>query len=122
MSRIEKLTAKEEEIMSVLWQLGHAFVKDIVAELDKELHYNTVSTIVRNLEEKGFVAHKTFGKTHQYYAIVDREVYSGEVLKQNSQRFFDGPGRSAGGSGTRGGTAVSLARGRCIGTESSAIW
>lgn len=90
MSRIEKLTAKEEEIMSVLWQLGHAFVKDIVAELDKELHYNTVSTIVRNLEEKGFVAHKTFGKTHQYYAIVDREVYSGEVLKQNSQRFFDG--------------------------------
>lgn len=87
---IPHLTAKEEEIMSVLWRLEKGFVKEIAAGLNEKLHYNTVSTIVRNLEEKGFVKHQAFGKTHQYYPHISKETYSEHVLKLNSQRYFDG--------------------------------
>ena len=66
---MEKLTNKEEEIMRVLWKLNKAFVKEIVAELpDPKPHYNTISTVVRNMEEKGFINHDAFGKSHQYYS------------------------------------------------------
>lgn len=89
-NNLPHLTAKEEEIMSCLWALEKAFVKEIAAHLDQNLHYNTVSTIVRNLEEKGFVEHQAFGKTHQYYPKISKEVYSEHVLNQNSKRFFNG--------------------------------
>ena len=60
---MEKLTNKEEEIMRVLWHLKKAFVKDVVAELpNPKPHYNTISTTIRNMEEKGFVHHEAFGK------------------------------------------------------------
>ena len=76
--------------MRVLWKLEKAFVKEIIAEMpDADLHYNTVSTIVRNLEEKGFVAHKAFGKTHQYYPIVSREEYRKQYMNLATKRFFD---------------------------------
>jgi predicted transcriptional regulator len=87
---IQKLTAKEEDIMSIIWKLKKAFVKEIMPELKESLHYNTVSTIVRNLEEKKFVAHKAFGKTHQYYPLVSKEEYSKLIMQLNSQRFFGG--------------------------------
>ena len=67
---MEKLTNKEEEIMHVLWKLEKCFVKDILEKLPKGKHYNTVSTIVRNLEVKGFFSHEAFGKTHRYYPKV----------------------------------------------------
>lgn len=88
--KMEKLTNKEEEIMRVLWQLKKAFVKEILAELkDQELHYNTVSTIVRNLEEKKYVAHNAFGKTHQYYPTVSKEAYRDEFMEMATKKFFD---------------------------------
>ena len=72
---MEKLTNKEEEIMHIIWKLEKAFVKEVQAGLeDENLHYNTVSTIVRNLEEKGFVGHKAFGKTHQYYPVITEKL------------------------------------------------
>lgn len=87
---MEKLTNKEEEIMRTLWKLEKAFVKEILAELpDKSLHYNTVSTIVRNLEEKGYVSHHAFGKTHQYYPVVSKEAYRKQYMKTATSRFFD---------------------------------
>ena len=73
---MERLTNKEEEIMQALWQLEKAFVKEILEELGGEQHYNTISTIVRNLEEKGYIGHKAFGKTHQYYPLVSKEDYT----------------------------------------------
>ena len=63
---MEKLTNKEEEIMKILWRLKKAFVKEIMDEITKNKpHYNTLSTIVRNLEEKNFVGFTAYGKTHQ---------------------------------------------------------
>ncbi|MAZ26506.1 MAG: transcriptional regulator [Cytophagaceae bacterium] len=87
---MEKLTNKEEEIMHVLWRLQKAFVKEVQAELTEEnLHYNTVSTIVRNLEEKGYVGHKAFGKTHQYYPVVSRDAYGKKFMNEATRKFFD---------------------------------
>lgn len=86
---MEKLTNKEEEIMQVLWQLEKAFVKEIVASLPETSHYNTISTIVRGLEEKGFVGYQAFGKTHQYYPSVTKEAYANKYLNLASQRFFN---------------------------------
>jgi predicted transcriptional regulator len=89
MQQIEKLTAKEEEIMRVLWKLEKAFVKEIMPHLE-EAHYNTISTMVRNLEDKGYVAYHAFGKTHQYFPVVTQEDYSSLIVNATTQRFFDG--------------------------------
>lgn len=87
---MEKLTNKEESIMHILWKLEKAFVKEVQAELTQEkLHYNTVSTIIRNLEEKGYVAHTAFGKTHQYYPAVSKETYRKQFMNRATKKFFD---------------------------------
>ncbi|NNM23836.1 MAG: BlaI/MecI/CopY family transcriptional regulator [Flavobacteriaceae bacterium] len=86
---MERLTNKEEEVMQALWSLEKAFVKEILEELPGRNHYNTVSTIVRNLEEKGFVAYRAFGKTHQYYPLVEKETYAKRYMNIASQRYFN---------------------------------
>jgi len=86
---MEKLTNKEEEIMHALWLLKKAFVKEVVAQLPEGNHYNTVSTIVRNLEDKGYVAHQAFGKTHQYFPVVSKDAYSKQFMKMATQKYFD---------------------------------
>ena len=90
MKNFEKLTAKEEELMAALWKLKKAFVKEIQQELEGKQHYNTVSTLVRLLEDKGYVAHQAFGKSHQYFPIIDMKSYSERIMEQNSTRFFGG--------------------------------
>ena len=87
---LPKLTHKEEEIMHVIWSLEKAFVKEIVEKLDEDIHYNTVSTMVRNLEEKKFVGYEAFGKTHRYYPLVQKADYSKQVLNSTTRKFFDG--------------------------------
>ncbi|MBX2828385.1 MAG: BlaI/MecI/CopY family transcriptional regulator [Flavobacteriaceae bacterium] len=86
---MERLTNKEEEVMQALWALEKAFVKEIIERLEGENHYNTISTIVRNLEEKGFVSYNAFGKTHQYYPVVSKEAYAKKFMNIASQRFFN---------------------------------
>ena len=86
---MEKLTNKEEEIMHALWVLNKCFIKDILEKLPKGNHYNTVSTIVRNLEEKGFISHEVFGKTHQYYPVVSKETYRKHFINQAMKKYFD---------------------------------
>ena len=86
---MERLTNKEEEIMQALWRLNKAFVKEILPLLPGENHYNTISTIVRNLEEKGFVGHQAFGKTHQYFPLVSKEAYTKKFMSFAAKRFFD---------------------------------
>jgi BlaI family penicillinase repressor len=86
---MQKLTNKEEEIMHILWRLKKAFVKDIMAEITEEQpHYNTLSTIVRNLEEKGYVSHTAYGNTHQYFPIVKIEDYRKQFMKTAIDNFF----------------------------------
>jgi BlaI family transcriptional regulator, penicillinase repressor len=87
---MEKLTNKEEEIMRVLWQLKKAFVKEVVRELpNPKPHYNTISTIIRNMEEKGFVSHDTFGKTHLYYPTITKETYRKKYMQKTIQNYFE---------------------------------
>ena len=87
---MRKLTEKEEEIMQFLWTHGPMFVREML-ELysDPKPHYNTVSTVIRILEEKGFVSHKSFGTTHQYFAAISQEEYSGKALKNVVSKYFD---------------------------------
>ncbi len=86
---MEKLTNKEEEIMHVLWQLERAFVKEVVAQMPDGNHYNTVSTIIRNLEDKGYVSHQAYGKTHQYFPLVTIEAYRKQFIQTATQKYFD---------------------------------
>lgn len=89
MLKMKKLTNKEEEVMMILWDLKQAFVKDVLAAVtDEKPHYNTLSTIIRNLEEKGYVAHQAFGNTHQYYPIVTKEVYRNRFMNQAMEDYF----------------------------------
>jgi BlaI family penicillinase repressor len=86
---MEKLTQKEEEVMQALWSLEKAFVKEIVPELQGSNHYNTVSTIVRKLEEKGYVAHEAFGKTHRYFPVIEKEAYRNKFVNNAMTSYFN---------------------------------
>lgn len=84
------LTIKEEEIMHVLWRLGKAFVKDILEEFPApKPHYNTVSTVIRKLEEKGHVGYESFGKTHRYFPLLRKEDYRTEIVDDTIEQYFD---------------------------------
>jgi BlaI family penicillinase repressor len=87
---MQKLTNKEEEIMHILWKLKKAFVKEVMAEITEDQpHYNTLSTIVRNLEEKGYVAHNAYGKTHQYYPVIAIEDYRKGFMNTAIDNYFN---------------------------------
>lgn len=88
--KMEKLTNKEEEIMHVLWRLEKAFVKDVLAEMEGEKpHYNTLSTIIRNLVDKGYVGYNAYGKTHQYFPIVTKEAYRKRFINTAISNYFN---------------------------------
>lgn len=87
---MQKLTNKEEEIMHILWKLKKAFVKEVMAEItDEQPHYNTLSTIIRNLEEKGYVSHNAYGNTHQYFPIIALEDYRKEFMNTAIENYFN---------------------------------
>ncbi len=86
---MEKLTQKEEEVMQVLWQLKQAFVKEIVPLLSGTNHYNTVSTIVRKLEEKAYVGYEAFGKTHRYFPLITMEDYRNKFVNNAMTSYFN---------------------------------
>lgn len=93
MQKVE-LTKAEEQIMQVLWKLKKGFVKDIIPHLpDPKPAYSTVSTIIRILVDKGIVTYTAYGKTHEYYPLVSKEVYSRQRIKDLMLAFFDGSPR-----------------------------
>ena len=78
----KELTKAEEQVMQILWQLEKAFVKEIIEQMpDPKPAYNTVSTIVRILEKKGFVSYEAFGKTHRYYPLMSKREYTRLFMK-----------------------------------------
>lgn len=73
---MRELTRAEEQVMQILWIIKKGFVKDILERIDEpKPAYNTVSTIVRILQEKGFVSHKAYGRTHEYFPIISKSDY-----------------------------------------------
>jgi len=86
---MKELTKAEEQIMQILWNINKGFVKDIVDQLaDPKPAYNTVSTIVRILEKKGFVKHIAYGKTHEYYPAVSKDSYSKDLMHSVVKNYF----------------------------------
>ncbi|WP_256002221.1 BlaI/MecI/CopY family transcriptional regulator [Pedobacter deserti] len=87
---IKDLTKAEEQIMQILWQLEKSFVKDIIDHLpEPKPAYNTVSTIVRILETKGFVDHESFGKSHKYYPLISKEDYKRHATEKLLGGYFE---------------------------------
>lgn len=86
---MKKLTPKEEEILGYFWSHGPLFVRELLdLQEEPKPHYNTVSSIVRVLEEKEYVGYKPFGGTHQYYALVSEDDYRNKSLKNIVNRYF----------------------------------
>ena len=87
---MEDLTAKEEEVMQILWDLNKALVRDIMSELpNSKQPYTTVASIVRILEKKGFVSHKPYGKTHEYFPLISKAEYRRRKFKGLFTQYFD---------------------------------
>lgn len=88
---MKELTKAEEEVMQKLWKLENAFVKEILEEFEEpKPAYNTISTIVRILEKKGFVDFKAYGKSHQYYPKISKEEYKAKISKNLIANYFEG--------------------------------
>ena len=87
---MKELTKAEEQVMQVLWGIGHGFANEIMAAFpEPKPAYNTVLTIIRILEKKGFVKHETFCKAHRYQPIVSKEEYSENFLGSVVERYFN---------------------------------
>ena len=87
---MKRLTSKEEEILGYFWAKGPWFVRELLdLQEEPKPHYNTLSTIVRTLEEKGYIGYQAFGNTHQYYALISEDEYRRKTLKQVVNKYFD---------------------------------
>lgn len=85
-----KLAKREEQIMQVFWDLQKAFIRDVIPLLpDPKPHYNSVATIVKILEEKGFLGHETVGNIYCYFPVISREDYQKHAMKDIVSQYFD---------------------------------
>jgi BlaI family transcriptional regulator, penicillinase repressor len=85
-----KLAKREEQIMQVYWELGKASIKEVIPQLpDPKPHYNSVATMVKILEEKGFLGHETVGNLYQYFPVVSRLEYQKQAMKDIVSHYFD---------------------------------
>ncbi|MEJ5054892.1 BlaI/MecI/CopY family transcriptional regulator [Sphingobacterium sp. MYb382] len=90
MNELKELTKAEEQIMQQLWEMGGGFVKDIMEQLpEPKPAYNTVSTIIRILETKGFVGHEAFGKSHRYLPKIQKEEYKKLITGKLLHNYFN---------------------------------
>ncbi len=86
---MKELTKAEEQVMQILWDIESGFVKDIRSRFrDPKPAYTTVSTIIRILEDKGFVGHKAYGKAHEYFPLVDKSTYTRVMMKGILLKYF----------------------------------
>lgn len=91
MKELKELTKAEDQVMQILWKLQRGFVKDVIEAMPApKPAYNTVSTIIRILETKGFVDHKAYGKTHEYFPTITKEKYTKFYLNNLIKGYFNG--------------------------------
>ena len=85
-----KLAKREEQIMQVYWELGKAFIKEVIPHLpEPKTHYNSVATMVKILEEKGFLDHDSVGNVYRYFPVISREDYQKHAMKDIVSQYFD---------------------------------
>jgi predicted transcriptional regulator len=86
----KRLTKREEDIMKILWEAEKGFVKDLLKQHpDPKPHYNTFSTVIRGLEDKGFVGHNSYGNSHEYFPAISLEDYRKLFLKNVVSDYFE---------------------------------
>ena len=86
---IKELTKAEEQVMQLLWQLNEAMVKDIIALMpEPKPAYNTVSTVIRVLEGKGFINHKAYGNSHVYFPLITEAQYKKFTFDKMMANYF----------------------------------
>ena len=87
---MKELTRAEDQVMKVLWEIEKGVIHDIIDKIPSpKPAYNTISTIVRILEKKGFVDHKAYGKTHEYFPIINKTIYSNFYMKNFMSGYFN---------------------------------
>ncbi|RYG30824.1 MAG: BlaI/MecI/CopY family transcriptional regulator [Chitinophagaceae bacterium] len=87
---MKSLTKAEEQIMQIIWQKERCLVRDIVEALETPVPQTTVSSVVRILEKKGFVGHKAYGKTYEYFPLVDKQDFTRNGIKSWINNYFEG--------------------------------
>ena len=87
-TEFKELTKAEEQVMQAVWKVDKGFANEIVAAVDGKATYNTVLSVVRVLEQKGYVSHVAFNRNNQYYPVVSREEYMQQQLKGFAKRYF----------------------------------
>ena len=87
---MQKLAKREEQIMQVYWELEKAFIKEVIPHLpEPKPHYNSVATMVKILEEKGFLDHDSVGNLYRYFPVISREDYQKHAMKDIVSQYFD---------------------------------
>lgn len=87
--KIKELTKAEEQVMQILWQLKEGIVKDMLEKMPgPKPAYNTVSTVVRVLEGKGFIGHKAYGNSHVYYPLISEDEYKKFTFDKMMTSYF----------------------------------
>lgn len=87
---MQKLAKREEQIMQVFWTLDRAFIKEVIPELpEPKPHYNSVATMVKILEEKGFLDHEVIGNIYRYFPVISKEAYQAHAMKDIVSQYFD---------------------------------
>lgn len=88
---IAQLTKAEEEVMHIIWQIQPCLVRDIIDHLgDPDIPHSTVSSVVRILERKGFLDHKAYGKTYEYFPVITKEEYAQQGVQSLVEKYFSG--------------------------------
>ncbi len=85
-----EITKSQEEILKVFWEIKEAVVSDVIEKLpDPKPAYNTVATVIKVLEKKGYLSHKVYGKTYVYFPIVSQKDYAKYVFKDSFKSIFN---------------------------------
>jgi BlaI family transcriptional regulator, penicillinase repressor len=88
---MKEITKAQEDLLKELWKIKEGAISDVLDSLDEpKPAYNTVATVIKVLEKKGYVSHKTYGKTHVYFAVVSKKDYAQHVMKDTFKGLFNG--------------------------------
>ena len=88
---MKEITKAQEDLLKALWEIKEGTVSDVLEKLpEPRPAYNTVATVIKVLEKKGYVAHRTYGKTNVYYALVSKRDYAQHIMKDTFKGLFNG--------------------------------
>jgi len=86
---IRELTRAEEQVMQILWDLEKGMAGQVLEKFEEpKPAYNTVSTVIRILEQKGFVGHKAYGRTHEYFPLISKKEYTSMYFRNFVSNYF----------------------------------